>query len=91
MFLFNSILTIQCIGLKEFAEYLSLPRDQRRLVQGDRLFESGCELLKLHTRQYARRQDRWITNRFLRQTERQVCNVFVEIFYVECFHFILIV
>jgi tRNA dimethylallyltransferase len=62
----------QSIGFKEFHEYLILSEDDRNSEKGSKLFHAGVDALKLVTRRYARRQLRWITNRFLRKPNRQV-------------------
>ncbi|VDD90412.1 unnamed protein product [Enterobius vermicularis] len=49
----------QSIALKEFQEYLRLNEEERRSLRGQKLFEEGCELLKVHTRQYCRKQRSW--------------------------------
>ncbi|KAK5978088.1 C2H2-type domain-containing protein, partial [Trichostrongylus colubriformis] len=60
---------LQCIGLKEFIPYLELTTGDRSSPKGDVLFEKGCDDVKLHTRQYARRQRNWVNSRFVRRQE----------------------
>lgn len=55
----------QSIGFKEFHNYLVLPPDRRDSAEGQQHFQKGVEGLKIATRQYARRQLKWIKNRFL--------------------------
>ncbi|KAK7492875.1 hypothetical protein BaRGS_00015822 [Batillaria attramentaria] len=55
----------QSIGFKEFHEYLIMSPEERETPQGKGILEKGVEALKLATRQYARRQLKWIRNRFL--------------------------
>jgi tRNA dimethylallyltransferase len=63
----------QSIGLKEFRPFLSLDPSARASPAGNALFADGCARLKLVTRQYARRQQRWVVNRMLKSTtDRQV-------------------
>ncbi|XP_067679230.1 tRNA dimethylallyltransferase-like [Haliotis asinina] len=57
----------QSIGFKEFHNYLLLPESERDTVKGRQLRDEGLELLKLATRQYAKRQIKWIRNRFLKR------------------------
>ncbi|KAJ1347942.1 hypothetical protein KIN20_003129 [Parelaphostrongylus tenuis] len=60
---------LQCIGLKEFIPYLELSVGDRSSPRGDKLFQKGCDDVKLHTRQYARRQRNWLNSRFFRRQE----------------------
>ncbi|XP_015123530.1 tRNA dimethylallyltransferase [Diachasma alloeum] len=66
----------QSIGFKEFHNYLILPEDERNSEKGQALLKQGIEDLKLVTRRYARRQQRWTMNRFIRRTDRQVPPVY---------------
>lgn len=56
----------QSIGFKEFHEYLILSDDEKDSDEGKRLLLKGIEEMKLVTRRYARKQVRWINNRFLK-------------------------
>ena len=56
----------QSIGFKEFHNYLLLAEEEQNSVSGKDLFENGKELMMIATRQYARRQTKWIRQRFLR-------------------------
>ncbi|PIC40215.1 hypothetical protein B9Z55_011636 [Caenorhabditis nigoni] len=56
---------MQCIGLKEFVPWLAMDPPERDTPKGDKLFKKGCDDVKLHTRQYARRQRRWYRSRLL--------------------------
>ncbi|EGT45768.1 hypothetical protein CAEBREN_11075 [Caenorhabditis brenneri] len=60
---------MQCIGLKEFVPWLNLDPSERDTPTGDKLFKQGCDDVKLHTRQYARRQRRWYKMRLLRRSD----------------------
>jgi len=54
----------QSIGFKEFHPYLQLSDDERQSKEGLELFNLGVKLMKIATRQYARRQVKWM-RRFL--------------------------
>ena len=56
----------QSIGFKEFHNYLLLSPEEQEGPEGQRLFQEGKEQMMLATRQYARKQKRWIRQRFLR-------------------------
>ncbi|XP_019864819.2 tRNA dimethylallyltransferase [Aethina tumida] len=62
----------QSIGFKEFDAFLKLNEEERRSENGQKLFNEGVEYLKLVTRRYARKQNRWTLNRFLGRTDRKV-------------------
>ncbi|GFG40614.1 hypothetical protein Cfor_06651 [Coptotermes formosanus] len=66
----------QAIGFKEFHQYLLLSEEDRNSEKGSKFFHAGVDALKLVTKRYARRQLRWINNRFLRKTSRQVPPVY---------------
>ncbi|XP_055886043.1 tRNA dimethylallyltransferase-like [Biomphalaria glabrata] len=55
---------LQMIGFKEFGSYLKLTPEQRASEEGRKEFEQGVSQLKLATRKYARKQLKWIQNRF---------------------------
>ncbi|GAA5879550.1 hypothetical protein JCM16303_003248 [Sporobolomyces ruberrimus] len=60
----------QAIGYKEFEPYLTARhRDPSRTLENDvelkRLFEQGVESMKVATRQYAKRQVKWIKSKLL--------------------------
>lgn len=57
----------QSIGFKEFHEYLILPEEEKTTSQGQKLLEKGIELLKIATRKYAKYQNKWVRNRFLKR------------------------
>ncbi|KAJ8919812.1 hypothetical protein NQ315_006341 [Exocentrus adspersus] len=66
----------QSIGLKEFHSYLMLSDEERGGDEGAKKLEEGIGLLKMATRRYARKQNKWITNRFLGRSDRQVPPVY---------------
>ncbi|CAL4147934.1 unnamed protein product, partial [Meganyctiphanes norvegica] len=66
----------QSIGFKEFHNYLLLSEEERKSELGKKLYTEGVADVKLRTRQYARRQIRWIRNRFLVPSGREIMNVF---------------
>ncbi|VDP44466.1 unnamed protein product [Heligmosomoides polygyrus] len=71
---------LQCIGLKEFIPYLELSKEERFSAEGERLFQKGCDDVKVHTRQYARRQRNWVNSRFVRRQEiREVRFLFIAV------------
>jgi len=55
----------QSIGFKEFHKYLCLEEVDREGEEGKKLFKEGVERMKISTRQYSRRQMKWIRRRFL--------------------------
>ncbi|KAL2080751.1 hypothetical protein ACEWY4_024544 [Coilia grayii] len=65
----------QSIGFKEFHEFLTADKetsqeDLRRLKQ------KGIEALKIATRRYARKQNKWVQNRFLKRPSSNVPPVY---------------
>ncbi|XP_043282975.1 tRNA dimethylallyltransferase isoform X2 [Venturia canescens] len=66
----------QSIGFKEFHNYLVLPQDEKNSDKGEQLLKQGIDDLKMVTRRYARRQQRWIMNRFIRRIDRPVPPVY---------------
>lgn len=56
----------QSIGFKEFHPYLILPDHDKDDDLGKRLLLDCIERLKVVTKQYARKQLKWIRNRFLK-------------------------
>ena len=53
----------QSIGFKEFREFLNL--DECKVEDCPQLFQKCVEAMKCATRRYARKQVRWVNNRFL--------------------------
>ncbi|XP_078460658.1 tRNA dimethylallyltransferase isoform X4 [Lampetra planeri] len=56
----------QSIGFKEFHGFLTRPAECRP-EQEAVLLQQGVEALKLATRRYARKQNKWVKNRFLKR------------------------
>ncbi|XP_015273254.1 PREDICTED: tRNA dimethylallyltransferase, mitochondrial [Gekko japonicus] len=56
----------QTIGFKEFHEFL-IEEGKCPVEQSKQLLNKGIEALKLVTRRYARQQNKWVKNRFLRR------------------------
>ncbi|ELT88314.1 hypothetical protein CAPTEDRAFT_89789 [Capitella teleta] len=57
----------QSIGFKEFHQYLILSDEERDSEAGKEMLLKGIEDMKRATRRYARRQQSWMNNRFLRR------------------------
>ena len=70
-----SVGIFQSIGFKEFHDYLLLSKEDQETPKGQKMFEKGKELMMIATRQYARKQNKWIRQRFLRP-ERPSPNVY---------------
>ncbi|GFT78741.1 tRNA dimethylallyltransferase [Nephila pilipes] len=66
----------QSIGFKEFHKYLILSDEEKNSDVGKNIFKNAVEDMKLVTRQYARRQTKWIVNRFLKKPDRQLPQVY---------------
>ncbi|XP_041665973.1 tRNA dimethylallyltransferase [Cheilinus undulatus] len=56
----------QSIGFKEFHDYLTAPESSSQ-QEKDTLRDKGIEALKIATRRYARKQNKWVRNRFLKR------------------------
>ncbi|XP_017753987.1 PREDICTED: tRNA dimethylallyltransferase, mitochondrial-like [Eufriesea mexicana] len=67
----------QSIGFKEFHAYLVLPEEERRKKKGQELLQKGIDDLKLVTKRYARKQEKWIMNRLVLRKDRQVPPIYV--------------
>ncbi|XP_019731866.1 tRNA dimethylallyltransferase isoform X2 [Hippocampus comes] len=56
----------QSIGFKEFHDYLTAPENSSQ-QERETLRNRGVEALKTATRRYARKQNKWVRNRFLKR------------------------
>ncbi|XP_036372013.1 tRNA dimethylallyltransferase [Megalops cyprinoides] len=65
----------QSIGFKEFHEYLTADAGTAEEERA-RLLSKGVEALKQATRRYARKQNKWVRNRFLKRPGANVPPVF---------------
>ncbi|XP_075051375.1 tRNA dimethylallyltransferase isoform X2 [Mixophyes fleayi] len=65
----------QSIGFKEFHEYL-VTKDNRSPDEVEILFQRGVEALKQRTQKYARKQNKWVQNRFLKRPGPNVPSVY---------------
>uniref|UniRef100_A0A1A8KCA1 tRNA dimethylallyltransferase n=1 Tax=Nothobranchius kuhntae TaxID=321403 RepID=A0A1A8KCA1_NOTKU len=54
----------QSIGFKEFHDFLTAPESSSQ-QEKDQLRDKGIEALKIATKRYARKQNKWVRNRFL--------------------------
>lgn len=72
---------LQCIGVKQFQQYLELPKEQRQSNDGLRALDEALATMKCVTKKYARQQTRWIKNRFLTSNDKQVRRMTVQVFY----------
>ncbi|XP_028400981.1 tRNA dimethylallyltransferase-like [Dendronephthya gigantea] len=61
--MYNNEGIFQSIGFKEFREFLD--GGNSKVEESPELFQSCVEAMKCATRRYARKQVRWVTNRFL--------------------------
>ncbi|VEN41559.1 unnamed protein product [Callosobruchus maculatus] len=66
----------QAIGFKEFHCYLMLSKEQQASDEGKEELAKAVEQLKLVTRRYAKKQKKWVTNRFLGRSDREVPPVY---------------
>ncbi|TRY66674.1 hypothetical protein DNTS_008004, partial [Danionella cerebrum] len=65
----------QSIGFKEFHEYLTASENIGQ-EERDKLMNKGIESLKLVTKRYARKQAKWVRNRFLKRPTSNVPPVY---------------
>ncbi|XP_075868342.1 tRNA dimethylallyltransferase isoform X1 [Nelusetta ayraudi] len=65
----------QSIGFKEFHDYLTAPECSTQ-QEKDALRDKGVEALKMATKRYARKQNKWVRNRFLKRPGDNVPPVF---------------
>ncbi|XP_061520276.1 tRNA dimethylallyltransferase isoform X2 [Phycodurus eques] len=65
----------QSIGFKEFHDYLTAPESSTQ-QERDALRSKGVEALKVATRRYARKQNKWVRNRFLKRPGDRVPAVY---------------
>ncbi|XP_053349205.1 tRNA dimethylallyltransferase [Clarias gariepinus] len=65
----------QSIGFKEFHEYLTAGEDISQ-EEREKLKSKGIEALKQATRRYARKQNKWVRNRFLKRPGTSVPPVY---------------
>ncbi|KAM7383946.1 hypothetical protein PAMA_011346 [Pampus argenteus] len=65
----------QSIGFKEFHDYLTAPESSTQ-HEKDMLRDKGIEALKIATRRYARKQNKWVRNRFLKRPGHNVPAVY---------------
>ncbi|EEZ99485.2 tRNA dimethylallyltransferase isoform X1 [Tribolium castaneum] len=62
----------QSIGFKEFHSYLTMSEEEKNSENGQLSLQKCIEDLKLVTRRYARKQNKWTRNRFLGRRDREV-------------------
>ncbi|KAL3315135.1 tRNA dimethylallyltransferase [Cichlidogyrus casuarinus] len=67
---------LQSIGFKEFRPFLRLSKEMRESENGARVFRDCVQDMKLSTIRYAKRQRRWVLNRFIRRPEEGSCKIF---------------
>ncbi|XP_054911869.1 tRNA dimethylallyltransferase isoform X2 [Poeciliopsis prolifica] len=65
----------QSIGFKEFHDYLTAPESSSQ-QEKNKLRDKGVEALKIATRRYARKQNKWVRNRFLKRPGDSVPSVY---------------
>ncbi|KZC13841.1 tRNA dimethylallyltransferase, mitochondrial, partial [Dufourea novaeangliae] len=66
----------QSIGFKEFHSYLVLPENEKREKKGQELLKKAIDDLRLVTKRYAKKQQKWVRNRLIRRSDRQVPRVY---------------
>jgi len=55
----------QSIGFKEFHRYLTMTGEEKQSDEGKEALSAGVKQMKVATRQYSRRQAKWMRGRFL--------------------------
>ncbi|CAF99470.1 unnamed protein product, partial [Tetraodon nigroviridis] len=65
----------QSIGFKEFHDYLTVPECTTK-QEKDLLRDKGIEALKIATKRYARKQNKWVRNHFLKRPAENVPSVY---------------
>uniref|UniRef100_A0A6G1SBQ9 tRNA dimethylallyltransferase, mitochondrial n=1 Tax=Aceria tosichella TaxID=561515 RepID=A0A6G1SBQ9_9ACAR len=66
----------QTIGFKEFHDYLMLDTTTKESDEGNKILKRSIQRMKISTRQYAKRQLKWIRRRFLQSGTRDLPSVF---------------
>ncbi|XP_050545877.1 tRNA dimethylallyltransferase isoform X2 [Daktulosphaira vitifoliae] len=67
---------LQCIGPKQFEKYTEIPEDKRHTEESKRILKESVIAMKCVTKKYARRQIKWINNRFLKSNDKQAASVY---------------
>lgn len=62
----------QTIGFKEFHDYLVLRPDDKQTDRGAKILRRSIDEMKISTKQYARRQLKWIRRRFTQMDNRDL-------------------
>uniref|UniRef100_A0A665TGS3 tRNA dimethylallyltransferase n=1 Tax=Echeneis naucrates TaxID=173247 RepID=A0A665TGS3_ECHNA len=65
----------QSIGFKEFHDYLTAPESSPQ-QEKNALRDKGIEAVKIATKRYARKQNKWVRNRFLQRPGENVPAVY---------------
>ncbi|VVC32895.1 Zinc finger C2H2-type,P-loop containing nucleoside triphosphate hydrolase,Matrin/U1-C-like, C2H2- [Cinara cedri] len=67
---------LQCIGVKQFQRYLQMPAECRGTDECRAVLADALTAMKDVTKNYAKRQRRWINNRFLKPGDKQAVSVY---------------
>ncbi|XP_041822913.1 tRNA dimethylallyltransferase isoform X2 [Melanotaenia boesemani] len=65
----------QSIGFKEFHDYLTAPESSTQ-QEKDSQRDKGIEALKIATKRYSRKQNKWVRNRFLKRPGNNIPAVY---------------